>query len=235
MRFVRMPAPNARPSPGGAPGPRRDPPPARRAAGSRPSRSSAAPTSAPTPTPRHGWRAIPAPLRWIGAFVLLLIAAIALFIYFFQWNWLRGPIDRYATAKLNRPVAIHGDLSGHVWTWTPSLTARDVTVAQPPWAGSGPMATLPKLTVAIDLKALIHGKGLVLTLVEAEQPKVALQREASGRNNWTFGPPTATPQPLRLPAIRHFTIDDGRLTLNDARRHLRFTGVISSNERITGF
>ncbi|MEJ0066933.1 MAG: hypothetical protein WDM85_17225 [Caulobacteraceae bacterium] len=54
---------------------------------------------------------------------MLLIAAVAIFVSVFQWNWLRGPIDSYASAKLQRQVVIHGDLKGHIWSWTPSLTA----------------------------------------------------------------------------------------------------------------
>ncbi|HZZ88436.1 MAG TPA: AsmA family protein [Caulobacteraceae bacterium] len=173
-------------------------------------------------------------MRWAGAVLAILVVAIAIFLLLFRWNWLRGPIDDYASARLHRSVAIHGDLSGHVLTWTPSLTARDVTVAQPAWAGRGPMATLPRLTVALDLHALLRGK-LVLAAVDANRPTVAMQRDAAGRNNWTFGAPTRAPAPLKLPPIRHFTINDGRLTLNDARRRLHFDGRISSNERITGY
>jgi len=126
----------------------------------------------------------------VGAVVMLLLVAVAIFVSVFQWNWLRGPIDGYASAQLQRRVVIHGDLSGQVWTWTPSLTARDVTVAQPAWAGNGQMATLPILTLGLDLKALLGGK-LVLTTVDAERPSFTLLRDATGRQNWSFGPPTS--------------------------------------------
>jgi uncharacterized protein involved in outer membrane biogenesis len=150
--------------------------------------------------PKRRWRAIPAPLRWAGATLLLIAIAITVFVEVFQWNWLRGPIDDYLSARMHRQVVIHGDLSAKVWTWTPSATARDVTVADPTWAGAGPMARLPSLTVALDLKALLfHGK-LVLTEVDAEHPSARLVRNASGRNNWTFAPANAAPQPLRAAA-----------------------------------
>jgi hypothetical protein len=164
----------------------------------------------------------------------LLIAAVAIFVALFQWNWLRGPIDSYASQRLHRQVAIHGDLSGHVWSWTPSLTARDVTVLQPAWAGKGQMATLPSLTLGLDLKALLGGK-LVLSVVDAQRPTVALLRDSAGRNNWDFAAPGAAPTPLKLPPIRHFTIANGQLGLDDARRKLHFTGRISSNEQVSGY
>lgn len=177
---------------------------------------------------------VPAPLRWAAAILGLIVAAVAVFIALFQWNWLRGPIDGWASAALHRTVVIHGDLSGKLLTWTPSLTARDVTVAQPSWAGAGPMAKLPRLTIAVDLPALLGGR-LILTRVEATQPWAHLLRSAAGNNNWTFAPPGAPPQPLKLPPIRTFVIDDGQLALDDAARNLHFTGRVSTNEQIVGF
>jgi hypothetical protein len=177
---------------------------------------------------------VPAPLRWVGAILTLLLIAIAIFVSVFQWNWLRGPIDTYLSGRLHRQVTIHGDLSAKIWSWTPTATANDVTVAEPGWAGRGQMVAIPRLTVGIDFKRLLGGR-LVIAVIDAQRPTVLLQRDASGRNNWTFSPPGAAPQPLKLPPIRHFSIDDGRLTLDDARRKLHFVGQVSSNERLTGY
>jgi uncharacterized protein involved in outer membrane biogenesis len=178
------------------------------------------------------WRDIPAPLRWLAAILTLLLVAVAIFVSVFQWNWLRGPLDDYLSARMHRQVVIHGDLSAHVWSWTPSATAADITVAQPAWAGGGRMATIPRLTIGLDLKALLGGR-LLLTQVDAERPALDLRRDAAGRENWSFAPPGKPAPPLKLPPIRNFTINDGRLTLDDAERGLRFSGTISSNERIT--
>src|SRR5579885_2423965 len=119
------------PAPGGAPRPR--PPAGRRPTGRPETRAPSAPappsTASAAPAERRGWRAIPAPVRWIGGILGLIVLAVAIFAMLFQWNWLRGPVSRYASAHLHRQVEIHGDLSGHVWTWTPSLSARNVTVA----------------------------------------------------------------------------------------------------------
>ena len=75
----------------------------------------------------------------------------------------------------------------------------------------------------------------MVSLVDAEHPAVRMIRDGAGRNNWTFGPSTKAPQPLKLPPIRHFTIDAGRLTFDDAQRKLHFAGTVSSNERLTGY
>ncbi len=231
-----MAEPHPRPSPGG-PRSRPSPPGRRSGVSTRPNaRGPAAPVSpaAEQRAPRRSWRDIPAPVRWLGAVVSLLALALAVFVWAFQWNWLRGPIDGYASARLQRQVVIHGALTGQVWSWTPSLTARDVRVAQPGWAGPGQMATLPSLTLAIDLRSLLRGQ-FVLSVVDAERPSFTLVRDKSGRDNWTFGASPGTALPLRLPPIRHFTIANGLMTLADARRRLSFSGRVSSNEQIVGF
>ena len=192
-----LPPPKQRPR--GAPG-------GRRAAG-RDVRAQPRGPAAPPATSAHrgwSWRDIPAPLRWVGAVLTLLIIAIAIFIALFQWNWLRGPIDRYASARLQRPVAIHGNLAGHIWTWTPSLTADDVTVAQPAWAGRRSDGDDPAPHHRHRPEGAAERRAVVVSLVDAEHPSVSMIRDASGRNNWTFGAPTRQAQPLKLPPIRQF-------------------------------
>lgn len=156
-----------------------------------------------------------------------------MFLWLFQWNWLRGPIDTYASAQLQRRFAIHGDLVVHPWSWTPSASANDVTLGEPSWAGSGDMATIPKLTLSIDLKRLLFQGRFRLLTVAAERPDVTLIRDAAGRNNWSFGLAGAlAPQPLKFPRIGRLTIDDGHVAFSDARRKLTFVGQVSSHEHI---
>jgi AsmA family protein len=183
---------------------------------------------------RLRWPRIPVSLRWAGGAALLLLIGLAIFLSVFQWNWLRRPIDDYLSGRLHRQVTIHGNFSGHVWSWTPSASANDVTVAQPAWAGAGQMATIPRLNVAVDLKALLGGQ-FVLTLVDVQHPTFTLRRDDAGRDNWTFTPPGAATQPLKLPPIRRLAIADGRFSFTDAQRDLVFSGVVTSNEQVAGY
>ena len=41
--------------------------------------------------------------------VVLLVAAVILFLLIFDWNWFRPPLARIASDRLNREVAIQGD------------------------------------------------------------------------------------------------------------------------------
>ena len=63
----------------------------------------------------------PGPPEKIAATVtLVLIAAIVLFLLLFDWNMLRGPIGRWASARYDREIQLNGDLDVKLFSWTPS-------------------------------------------------------------------------------------------------------------------
>lgn len=174
----------------------------------------------------------------LGLTGLTVVAAVMILMLVFQWNWLRGPLAGVISSRLHRPVAITGNLVVHPWSLSPSATVEGLTIGNPAWANPAngppdPMTVIPRLTVQIRLPRLLIGQ-VVLQTVRAERPRVHLVRDATGRANWMFGDPRLPGRPLKLPAIRHFVIDDGALTINDARRHLTFVGTVSSNERAAG-
>jgi hypothetical protein len=173
------------------------------------------------------------PLRLTGALATLLAASIVVFVLLFQWNWLRGPLARYASARLDRPVTIAGDLEVHPWSLTPWARVSGVTIGNPTWAGPAPMAKLPRFTAQIELKPLFLSGRVVLPLVEADRPDIDLLRDARGRESWRLHP-SANPEPVRLPPIRHLIIADGRLRYVDERRKIRFSGTVSSSEAVVG-
>jgi uncharacterized protein involved in outer membrane biogenesis len=167
-----------------------------------------------------------------------LFAAILVFLLVFDWNWLRGPVGRLASARLNREVVIEGDLRVHPWSLSPKAEALGVRIAQPDWAPktgpqAGTMARIDRIAVQIRLPALFRG-DVVLPLLAVDRPDVKLLRDASGRANWTFGDPNAPKTPLKLPAIQHFVINDGKLRYEDKQRDIFFLGMVSSNEQAIG-
>ena len=58
--------------------------------------------------------------RWALGLVLVLTLAVVLFLALFDWNMLRGPIGRWASAKYDREIALTG----------PSVTHRRPRPAQ---------------------------------------------------------------------------------------------------------
>jgi hypothetical protein len=164
----------------------------------------------------------------------VFILALVVFLILFRWDWLRGPLAREISHRLNRPVAITGHLEVHPWSWSPWARVNGLVIGNAPWAGPRPLATLPRLTVQVKLLPLLKGGKLILPLVEADQPDVGLLRDAKGRINWNFHP-ELPPQPLKLPAINHLIIQDGAVRLDDIKRRLFFTGTVSTSEQVVGY
>ena len=168
----------------------------------------------------------------------MLVVAIIAFVVIFDWNWLRGPVGRIASAQLQRKVEIVGDLRVRPWSLSPKVEALDVRIAQPDWALKAdptlePMARVQRLAVQFKILPLFRGQ-VILPLLAIDRPDVRLLRDASGRANWTFGSGKASGKPLKLPAIQHFIIRDGALRVDDRQRGVLFVGKVSSNEQATG-
>ncbi len=87
------------------------------------------------------WEHVPRWMKWTGGTIVVAGAAIALFLAWFDWNMLRGPIARYASQQAGRDVRIDGNLHVRLLTWTPTATVEGLKVGNPP---SRPRATWPR-------------------------------------------------------------------------------------------
>jgi uncharacterized protein involved in outer membrane biogenesis len=169
-------------------------------------------------------------LAWIGGVLAVLVLGVALFLAFFDWNAARGPIGRYASARTGRVVAIDGDLKVHLWSLTPGATVEGLRIGNPAWAGPGQTATVGKLAVKVKLLPLLVGH-VVLPLLEFDRADVRLLRDKQGRTTWDFSNGKKAQEPLDLPPINRFIIDDGKLRFEDAKRKLVFSGAIAASEK----
>jgi uncharacterized protein involved in outer membrane biogenesis len=168
----------------------------------------------------------------LGALVALLIVALALM----DWDWLRGPIARVASARSGRTVTIGGHLRAHLWSRTPAVTLQGVRVANPPWDVQRPLLQLQQVEVQIDLGALLRGH-LVLPRVAIDQPDLYLHQESSGRANWTdantapTSPTAPAAKPFNLPPIHELIINSGKVVLLDEPHRLNIHGTIQAHEQ----
>jgi uncharacterized protein involved in outer membrane biogenesis len=169
---------------------------------------------------------IPRSIWWTLGISSLLILALAFFLAWFNWNMLRGPIARQASAMTGRQVRIDGNLAVHLWSWTPSATVDGLKIGNPAWMGGGDVADIDRLTVAAKFWPLLIGR-VELPLVRADRPTIDLYRDAGGRINWQFG---RSSQPAKLPPIQHFIIDNGHLSYIDKKRNLIIVGTMQSSE-----
>jgi uncharacterized protein involved in outer membrane biogenesis len=179
---------------------------------------------------RHPWlTALYSVLGFIGA----LILAAAVFLWLANWNMLRGPIGRYASAQTHRHVELDGDLKVHLLTWTPTVTIGGLKVGNPDWAGPGDTADVERIVVSVKLLPLLVGH-VVMPILQFDRPVLNLLRDESGRENWSLGPARPNAKPFKAPPIQRFIVNDGHLKYNDLKRRMSITGVIDSNERANG-
>ncbi|HWD26665.1 MAG TPA: AsmA family protein [Rhizomicrobium sp.] len=167
---------------------------------------------------------------WVLGFIVLLIAAFFVWLYFLDWNTMRGPVSRWASRKLHREVHINGNLNVHIFSWTPRVSASGVTVANPDWAKQKQAADVDHLAFSFRLVPAIFGDA-ILPLVQLDRPDIVVLRRADGVTNWEFGSGNTG---WNLPPIQRFLVRDGHLRIEDRVRHLVFTGTVSSQENADG-
>ncbi|HEY5760548.1 MAG TPA: AsmA family protein, partial [Steroidobacter sp.] len=178
------------------------------------------------------WRAV---LKWTALGIGGLFVVLLLVLAFADWNRLKGPIERIASARSGREVKIEGALDVHIWSLTPRASIEGLRVGNPPWEADKPMVRIDRLDVQMKLLPLFIG-DIILPRVELIRPQIYLHRDARGRANWTFEStrPSNAPagKPPKLPVIRDFLIESGRLTIRDESLKLKVDGTVRAHESL---
>lgn len=158
--------------------------------------------------------------------IVLALGVVALLVLaFFDWNWLRGPLERMTLEKTGRVLAIRGPLDVHLaWPW-PRIQADTVAFANPDWAREKQMVTADAVEITVDLPQLLRRK-LVFTDVWLKRPVVFLERAADGRKSWLLDR-RQQDEGARI-QIDRLVLDQGALGYDDAARHTHIRSEISS-------
>ena len=138
-------------------------------------------------------------LAGAGAVIALpVIAAVALASY--DWNQARPWLNDKISTLIGRPFEIRGELSltwrqqgrsGADRSWRdylplPYLLARDVHIGNPGgMRAPAEMASVSQFAFAVELLPLLRQR-IAIPVLRFDNPVVLLQRDADGRNNWTF-------------------------------------------------
>jgi uncharacterized protein involved in outer membrane biogenesis len=85
------------------------------------------------------------PLFIAGIIVAVLVLLMVLGLTFMDWNLLKKPIERGASARFGRAVTIAGPLQVRGWSRTPTLTLNGLTVGNPPWEPDRPMLKVERV------------------------------------------------------------------------------------------
>ena len=142
---------------------------------------------------------------------LAMVLGCVLLALFWDWNWLRGPIERRVSAATGRSFDIVGDLDVDLGLH-PRIDVGRMVLGNLPGAREPRMASVDHLTLRVDLLRWLRGK-LVLSDVRVSHPDLLLEKDAKGRANWVFPRGEA-----EWPTIRQLAVDDGRVRYRNPAR-----------------
>ena len=144
-----------------------------------------------------------------------VVVALLLFFAIFDWNWLRGPAERFASRAMARPVSI-GHLDVRLHRLTPNVVLSDVTLGNADWVGPQPMARAKEVVFEVALPTLLT-REIDIPHLRLKDANVAFVRDAEGRANWHFREKGEARRNVRVLTL---AVDDARVTLRDAMNHL---------------
>ena len=160
---------------------------------------------------RRLWR------RGLAGLAVLLAVFVGLYIYQYvtKGRFWRGTFERIVSERAGRPVKVAGSFQLYL---DPNLRfrAEGLSIANPDWAEQDQLFSARSIDLDMPVWKLLFGDTIVRNLT-IDGGRIGLQRDASGRNTWTF----AGEEPLDIPIIDRAAVTDTRLQFIDAVRRAR--------------
>lgn len=176
-------------------------------------------------------------IAWLLAVLVLLIAALALFILTFDWNRARPWVNDKVSEAIGRPFAIEGDLKvgwrhavgetgWRAWVPWPRFSAANITIANPDWTRQQRFATLDEIDFQVKVLPLLT-HDIVIPAINLVNPSVDLERLADGRNNWTFKLKSAGPSEWKLD-LHDIAFAKGNIAFSDQQKKIEMQMVVDT-------
>ena len=159
----------------------------------------------------------------------LLLLLVVLLCVLFNWNWLKGPIERQVQAATGREFRIEGELDVDLHWARPTVIANGIMLGNTDWAERKTMLEVKRVEIVWAVWHVWRG-DIVLPRVRLVSPDLRLERNDDGLANWTFGEPDTKREPLDLPRIDQLLVDDGRFHLREAERETDLSVDVRSAE-----
>lgn len=145
---------------------------------------------------------------WIG--LGIVAALVAIFVLLFDWNWLRGPVERAVSAKTGREFHLgHLDVDlGRITT----VRGERLSLGNASWSKRGAMAELNAAEIDVEFWPLLRGK-LRLPEIRLEHPTLLLEAgNDSHPGNWVFDKSDGDGS---MPRLGRLLVTNGRLQYID--------------------
>lgn len=146
------------------------------------------------------------------AIILALVSALVA-PSVINWNRYRSSFEAEASRLTGLTVQVNGAIDARILP-TPHLKLRDVVIGQP---GRPPLARAAGIELEVGLGPLLRGQ-VRATELRLVAPQINLGLDQSGAIDWPAPAPSFRPEAL---AISRFDVEEGRVTLTDARSDAR--------------
>jgi uncharacterized protein involved in outer membrane biogenesis len=165
--------------------------------------------------------------RWILGIVAVFVASIVLLAIFFDWNWLKPPLEAHLSSLTGKTVRIEGPLTGR-WGWVSTVTADHVVITAPDWKPDPKVASIDRIGVSVDLRRLLVGT-LSFPRIDIVRPVLDLQRAPDGHANWDIAREAGGPSSRSaMPIIGTLSIKDGTVGYRDPAKHVEIDARITT-------
>ena len=172
----------------------------------------------------------PVLLKRILAGVATLLVALVLVVFFFPWDALRGPINRYVSDQLGRRFEITQHLSVNLGRTT-TIRADGLELANPEWAHKPYLVKATAAEFDIRVLPLLWGR-VELPRIALTEPQIGLQIEPDGRRTWALSRDTSDEG--AVPRIDALLIDRGTLDYEAAAQGANINVEFSLTQEATG-
>jgi uncharacterized protein involved in outer membrane biogenesis len=142
-------------------------------------------------------------------------------------GYFRDAIVRALAARSGRQIEVRGAWQVHLFSLHPRVIAERVTIGNPSWTPPGRTAQIGKVSLVFQIAGLHQSFGV--DRLELENANLHLVRDAMGHANWQLIDP-GKGSGNGLPLIRSLKMLNAQVELDDARRHLQFSGTASVSE-----
>lgn len=165
---------------------------------------------------RHPW------LTLAGFFIVALIILVCVW----DWNWIKGPIERQVQARTGREFDIGGNLDVDLdWT-TPTIRADTLRFGNAKWSKQPVMASADRVEFSIRIWPLLRGQVRIPQL-NLQRPVLHLEIGPQRVGNWKFGDGGESHA-----QFSRLWINGGRLSFTDAAK--RTDIAVNVNSRAQG-
>jgi len=127
--------------------------------------------------------------------VVLLVAALYLFLATYDYNRLKPEIARAAKDATGRELTLGGDIKLDIGL-SPALAVKDVKFANAAWGSQPQMLTADRIEAQVRLLSLLH-RDVEVERIALVGVDLFLETDPAGQGNWDFEGATGRSQTLR--------------------------------------